>query len=83
MPIKRGVYRPDFETDMQMPQMMDMSQPQNVNIQPAVGAFQQRFMNGNKGDMSNVPTTNALPESLDGMDAGGGMAMKKGLGKSL
>lgn len=85
---KNGVYLPDFEADMQMPQMADMGQPDQVNIQPAVGAFQQRFMGGQKGgagDMRNVPNpmSEGLPMDMNGPNAGGGAPLKKGLGKSL
>lgn len=74
---------PDFEADMQTPQWQNMPQDQQqVNISPAVGAFQQRFMGGNKG-VGNTPMPTDLPIDMGGVEAGGGAAVKKGPMKSL
>jgi hypothetical protein len=78
----RKLYTPDFQPPDQMG-WQDMGDDQQVNISPAVGAFQSRFMGGNKGDMNNMPVNHDLPMDMGGMDAGGGSPMKgKGL-KSL
>jgi hypothetical protein len=82
---KRRLYSPDFLPPDQQG-WVDMGQPDQINIAPAAGAFQSRFMGGNKGDMNNVPnpTMNDLPEMDSAMpDNAGGAPMKgKGL-KSL
>lgn len=80
----RKLYTPDFVPE-QMQGWQDFGESQDVNIQPAVGAFKQRFM-GNRGDMNNVPNPGMddLPEMQSMGDAGGGAPMNAPMkGKGL
>lgn len=77
----RKLQTPDF-LPPEMQGWQDMPQDQQVNIQPAVGAFKQRFMgNAGQGDAPS-PTMDNLPMDMGGADASGGAAIK-GKMKSL
>ncbi len=62
---------------------VDFGQDQPIDMGPAAGAFKQRFMqNRGAGDMTNVPSFDYKPETMEGIsDAGGGAAA--GLGSKL
>lgn len=78
MPIKNGVYFPDFESGTQQPQWTNFPQEQQVDISPAVGAFQPRFMQGAPTQGHEAPNMPQIAphESPDAMKANKGGGIK-------
>ena len=83
-PVRR-IYTPDMAPPEQQG-WQQFAEDEPIDMGPAAGAFKQRFMGGPRngaGDMTNMPTTDALPEMTSGGNAGGGSPLKKAGIKSL
>lgn len=65
-----GIYRPDFLPPDQLPWQQGMNPDQQVNIQPAASAFQDRFMKGSPGGGPAAP--DHAPADIPGPAGHGG-----------